>query len=207
MSRRLLSLAGSQARTAALVAAALVLGASGAMALTAPEGLLPTSGTTNVTEPVDPRPATPLADPRTDQRTDDVTADDEPQPLVETPEDDGSADGNEDERTADDEADDSDEVPDTAAVVSCGSERNHGEYVSGVARSTGPGPGHGVAVREAAHRDCGKDKDDDDPAAEEEAPEAQQPEVTPAPDTTKPDKPSKADKPSKPAKAGNGKNK
>ena len=150
MSRRLLALAGSQARTAALVAAALVLGASGAMALTAPEGLLPASGTTDVAEPADPLPATPLADPGTDQRTDDVTADDEPQPLVETPEDDGSADENEDERTADDEADGSDEAPDPAAVVSCEDARNHGEYVSGVARSMEPGPGHGAAVRQAA---------------------------------------------------------
>ena len=34
--------------------------------------------------------------------------------------------------------------------------RNHGEYVSSVARSAGPGPGHGEAVSAAARSECGK---------------------------------------------------
>jgi hypothetical protein len=34
---------------------------------------------------------------------------------------------------------------------------NHGQYVSGVAQDTPPGPGHGVVVSAAAQSDCGKD--------------------------------------------------
>jgi hypothetical protein len=33
---------------------------------------------------------------------------------------------------------------------------NHGEYVSGVAQSTPPGPEHGQIVSAAAQSDCGK---------------------------------------------------
>ena len=36
---------------------------------------------------------------------------------------------------------------------------NHGQYVSGVAQGTPPGPGHGEVVSAAAQSDCGKDVD------------------------------------------------
>ena len=45
---------------------------------------------------------------------------------------------------------------------------NHGQYVSGVAQDTPPGPGHGEVVSAAAQSDCGKDvgaTDGDEPAA------------------------------------------
>ena len=44
----------------------------------------------------------------------------------------------------------------------CLSAANHGQYVSGIAKSTPPGPGHGAAVSEAAHSDCGKTADEAD---------------------------------------------
>ncbi len=45
---------------------------------------------------------------------------------------------------------------------------NHGQYVSGVAHDTPPGPGHGEVVSAAAQSDCGKDvgaAEGDEPAA------------------------------------------
>jgi uncharacterized membrane protein YgcG len=45
---------------------------------------------------------------------------------------------------------------------------NHGQYVSGVAHDTPPGPGHGEIVSAAAQSDCGKDgevTEGDEPAA------------------------------------------
>ena len=49
----------------------------------------------------------------------------------------------------------------TASPVTCDSAKNHGEYVSSVARSTEPGPDHGKAVSEAARSSCGKTTGDD----------------------------------------------
>lgn len=49
--------------------------------------------------------------------------------------------------------------------------RNHGAYVSDIAKTTPPGPGHGQAVRDAAHSDIGKAKfadEDDSPPGDEE---------------------------------------
>jgi hypothetical protein len=43
--------------------------------------------------------------------------------------------------------------------VDCDDARNHGEYVSSVARSTLGGPGKGAIVSEAARGDCGKPAD------------------------------------------------
>lgn len=40
--------------------------------------------------------------------------------------------------------------------VDCDEARNHGEYVSSVARSTPGGPGRGALVSAAARSDCGK---------------------------------------------------
>jgi uncharacterized membrane protein YgcG len=53
-------------------------------------------------------------------------------------------------------------VPDTTppAIICPEDVENHGDFVSGVAHETPPGPGHGDAVSEAAKSDCGKkDKD------------------------------------------------
>lgn len=43
-----------------------------------------------------------------------------------------------------------------AAPVDCASARNHGQYVSWVARNTPPGPGRDEIIRAAAHSSCGK---------------------------------------------------
>jgi len=133
MSRRLLSLAGSQARSAALVAAALVVGASSALALNAPESLsgAPVADTTEVVGV-----ATPEVLPE------DVSDD--------ALEEDDAADGTADENTVTEDA--------GAAVepVACDDAVNHGEYVSSVARTTPSGPGKGAIVSSAARSDCGK---------------------------------------------------
>jgi hypothetical protein len=49
-------------------------------------------------------------------------------------------------------------VSDVEAVeaVDCDEARNHGQYVSSVARSTPSGPGKGAVVAAAAASDCGK---------------------------------------------------
>ena len=51
--------------------------------------------------------------------------------------------------------------------VACEDARNHGEYVSSVAKSVPPGPGHGAAVSEAARSDCGKKNASDSEGASE----------------------------------------
>ena len=53
------------------------------------------------------------------------------------------------------------------AIVACEDATSHGEYVSSVAKSTPPGPGHGEAVSEAAKSDCGKKTDEDKKTDEE----------------------------------------
>ena len=56
------------------------------------------------------------------------------------------------------------------AIVACEDATSHGEYVSSVAKSTPPGPGHGEAVSEAAKSDCGKEADEpvvDEPVVDE----------------------------------------
>ncbi len=49
----------------------------------------------------------------------------------------------------------------------CTSAANHGQFVSGVARSTPPGPGHGAAVSEAAQSNCGRQGGDGEDVGEE----------------------------------------
>ena len=44
--------------------------------------------------------------------------------------------------------------PRSTVPVDCASARNHGEYVSGVARSTPPGPDKAATVAAAAQADC-----------------------------------------------------
>ena len=48
----------------------------------------------------------------------------------------------------------------------CEDAANHGEYVSGVAHDTPPGPGKGQVVSEAAQSDCGKPEHEDAPISE-----------------------------------------
>lgn len=49
-----------------------------------------------------------------------------------------------------------DDGSDGAGIAPCTSAANHGEFVSGVARSTPSGPGKGAVVSDAAHSDCGR---------------------------------------------------
>ena len=50
---------------------------------------------------------------------------------------------------------------DGSGTDACTSAANHGEFVSGVARATPRGPGHGAVVSDAAQSDCGKHGGDD----------------------------------------------
>ena len=43
-----------------------------------------------------------------------------------------------------------------AQAPTCGAAKNHGAFVSGVAKSAAPGPSHGPKVAAAAKGDCGK---------------------------------------------------
>ena len=49
----------------------------------------------------------------------------------------------------------------TTTPDACTSAANHGQFVSGVARATPPGPGHGAVVSDAARSDCGRNGGDD----------------------------------------------
>lgn len=49
----------------------------------------------------------------------------------------------------------------TTPPDACTSATNHGQFVSGVARATPPGPGHGAVVSDAAQSDCGHHSGDD----------------------------------------------
>ena len=49
----------------------------------------------------------------------------------------------------------------TTVADACTSAANHGQFVSGVARATPRGPGHGAVVSDAAQSDCGKGSGDD----------------------------------------------
>ena len=55
---------------------------------------------------------------------------------------------------------------DGTGTDACTSAANHGEFVSGVAHATPPGPGHGAVVSDAAQSDCGHQGGDDDDAGE-----------------------------------------
>jgi hypothetical protein len=82
-----------------------------------------------------------------------------------------------DDPTDDSEAtDDETEAPTdpTDGAIACEDAANHGQYVSSVAHNVPPGPGHGAAVSEAAHSDCGKkhaedagDQDDSDASSDD----------------------------------------
>ena len=50
----------------------------------------------------------------------------------------------------------------TGTDDACTSAANHGQFVSGVARATPRGPGHGAVVSDAAQSDCGRNGGDDD---------------------------------------------
>lgn len=133
----------SPVRTAGVAGAALLLGAGGALAATGTDVALvsPTAQDTVTAEELADADA-PVSS-ATDDATDDAATDDAA-------------------------ALDTTEQDDPATVVSCEDAANHGEYVSSVAHATPPGPGHGVAVREAAHSDCGKaDTTNDDATADD----------------------------------------
>jgi hypothetical protein len=69
---------------------------------------------------------------------------------------------------ADDPVEEADDVqPASDGPIACEDARTHGEYVSSVAHSTPPGPGHGAAVSEAARSDCGKPGADAGDAADD----------------------------------------
>ncbi len=176
---RRIELVASKLRTGAVVAVALLLGATGALAATAPDVVRfsPSATTTTVTqsvtetaapEPTDTEPTDtgptdtgPTTTATTDTATVTVTSD---VPKADGPE---KADGA-DKGHGTDKADGTEKGHGTEkngsrvpAPVACPDATNHGQYVSGVARSVEPGPAHGAAVREAARSDCGKPSKDD----------------------------------------------
>ena len=60
--------------------------------------------------------------------------------------------------TTDDDTTDPTVEDDTSTTIDCpDGVRNHGDFVSDVARDTAAGPGHGEAVSAAARSDCGQD--------------------------------------------------
>ena len=147
----------SPVRTAGLAGAALLLGAGGALAATGTDVALvsPTAhDTVTVDEPVEPD--APAQDATTDATDDDSAA----------TEDSAST----EDAATEDAPPEATSQEDPATVVSCEDAANHGEYVSSVAHATAPGPGHGIAVREAAHSDCGfADTTDDEATTDDDA--------------------------------------
>ncbi len=95
---------------------------------------------------VDDGTVDPCADPSdTDGTVDDGTDEPGVDPCDPADTDQGTDEGTEDG------------TPDvTEADLACALAVNHGAYVSWVAHTTPSGPGHGAAVSEAAHSDCGK---------------------------------------------------
>ena len=170
-----------KAKVGGLVLAATVLVAGTAEAATGsdlfgddPAPVVQEDGTTDpVTDPCVTPPddgSDPVVEEPVDGDPADVTGTDEP---VTEPTDDGTVDPCEepvDDGTDDgtDEGTDDDGTDEQPVDEACATARNHGEYVSGVAHETPPGPGHGAAVSEAARSDCGKkgasDGGDDDGA-------------------------------------------
>jgi hypothetical protein len=63
--------------------------------------------------------------------------------------------------------------------VACEDAKNHGEYVSSIARTTPKGEDRGRIVSEAAKSDCGK-SDGAKPTADDEAEDDDEPKATPS---------------------------
>ena len=72
-----------------------------------------------------------------------------------------------DDPSPSDEPTETEEPAPTDEPIACEDARNHGEYVSSVAKSVPPGPGHGAAVSEAARSDCGKKNAEDSEPSED----------------------------------------
>ena len=171
MSRSLLKLLGSHARIAAVAAGALALGAGGALAATAPSGLQRLAAETGLeqTDLEQTEPPGPALGDEADG-ADGAAEEEQPAPdLVdeeltdggEQPADEQPADGDQDEHDAEEQdageedgAQDGDGPADQVAPPCPAGVTNHGQYVSGVARSTEPGPGHGRTVSAAARLGC-----------------------------------------------------
>ena len=172
MSRSLLDLLGSQARVAAVAAAALALGAGGALAATAPSGLqrLAAQSTVEPTDLDQTDPAGPALGDAVegdeqqdavltdgdgdgeDQAADEQLVDGDDQPADQ---DADQQDGNQqDAEDADGEEQDGGGPAEQIAPPCPDGVTNHGQYVSGVARGTAPGPDHGKAVSAAARLGC-----------------------------------------------------
>ena len=85
-------------------------------------------------------------------------------------------------------------APTTFALPSCPADvKNHGAYVSGVARSAPKGKDgeHGMWVSQAAHSDCGKSADSSakPEPTETDSPDTERPEThSPKPDHSQPEK-------------------
>ncbi|MFP5334317.1 MAG: hypothetical protein ACLGIV_03300 [Actinomycetes bacterium] len=152
MSRSLLTLVGSQAKVAAVAAAALALGAGGALAATAPSGFEALSS--HVAEEDEP------TDDLLPEEDADLVVDEEEGSEEEGSEDvEGGTEEGDGESTEESEDAEGEELAEGDAVVAEAPDcpegvTNHGQYVSGVARDTEPGPGHGATVSEAARTGC-----------------------------------------------------
>lgn len=127
MTRALLSALADRVRLAGVAAAALALGAGAAFAAAPP----PTSAGQVTIQTVSGSTVTPTAGavPATTAQPSESAADVETLPVDAVPE----------------------QLADCPEAV-----RNHGQYVSSVARSVTPGPRHGELVSAAARGDCGK---------------------------------------------------
>jgi hypothetical protein len=197
-----LAAALGKAKVGGLVLAATVLLAGTAEAATGAglfsEDPAPVADSEPISTPVDCPTEEPVSDPSTDsaEGPTDPTTEEEVTPEPDTTDEvvvdptdcvdpvDDPADNPSDDPTedpADTPSDDPTEDPaDTPAADAtddaCTAAVNHGQYVSQVAKDTPPGPGHGQAVSEAAHSDCGKktsarDGDSGEAAEDEQGPD------------------------------------
>jgi hypothetical protein len=164
---RRVELVASKVRTAALVAGALLLGATGALAASAPDVVRFSPSASEATASDTPTDTATATDTATDSATTTATATDsqtitatETATATVTVTDTATATATVTESAESDKQSGAEKK--SVAPVACSDAKNHGQYVSGVARSVEPGPGHGAAVREAARSDCGKVKPKDD---------------------------------------------
>jgi type VI secretion system secreted protein VgrG len=161
---RRVELVASKVRTAALVAGALLLGATGALAASAPDVVRfsPSASTATATETATSTDSVTASATTTAAATDTqtVTATETATATTTvTVTDTATGTATLTESAESDTKSEAEKKP--AAPVACADAKNHGQYVSGVARSVEPGPGHGAAVREAAQSACGKGKPKD----------------------------------------------
>lgn len=157
-----LAAALGKAKIGGLVLAATVVLAGTAEAASSADLFLDDTPTVVQTEPTTPEDC-PTEEPLTDPSID--PSDEQPaSPTDEPTEEVTTETAPTDEPTAE-PTDDPTGEPTTDA---CADAKNHGEYVSGVAKDAPPGPGHGAAVSEAARSDCGKRTTDSDSSDSED---------------------------------------